>query len=498
MYMERDVSKSHDARKHEAAACLQRMFRCRQARVRLHQLVASVFEKFYDANSGLEYYLDKRTGETTWEKPRALINGQEIGLTAIYHGNEETTTLALDQTDDMDKTDGTQEPRGFSPQDLALAREQFDLFDSDSSGSISLLKLHKLFNLLGEELTLANVHDLVQAVDTDQSGKVTFETFIHLLQTQHDKNPYSVSLPLALFFRPHELTKLKHQFLILDTDGSGSIDAQELEKLVSKLGRQALEFDISAMVREVDKDQSGTIDFNEFLHIVATMTNKDATTSKSSFAALLDLGRKQGLFHGLDDVLQASRQKVYKWLKADHIAEQKRLESQRERQKRRELDHQQQLAMDRAIYAKHQAQIAAIEQARHAPVQDLKIIVEFQGDGINYPLVGQFARVHYVATFQETGKVFESTRLRCKSALELCVGVGHTIPGFDLALQRMSVGETALVTIAPALAYGVNGRPPCIPPNAVLVFRIELISIKEKLVKTDGAPLTLLQRIRNR
>jgi FKBP-type peptidyl-prolyl cis-trans isomerase len=45
----------------------------------------------------------------------------------------------------------------------------------------------------------------------------------------------------------------------------------------------------------------------------------------------------------------------------------------------------------------------------------------------------------------------------------------------------MSVGETSRATMAPMLAYGVKGRPPKIPPNATLVFKIELISIKEKL-----------------
>ncbi|KAG9403842.1 FK506-binding protein 2B [Aphanomyces cochlioides] len=45
----------------------------------------------------------------------------------------------------------------------------------------------------------------------------------------------------------------------------------------------------------------------------------------------------------------------------------------------------------------------------------------------------------------------------------------------------MSIGETAKITCAPKLAYGVRGRPPKIPPNTTLVFKVELIAIDEKV-----------------
>ncbi|EGZ11892.1 hypothetical protein PHYSODRAFT_336386 [Phytophthora sojae] len=518
--MEGNVDEVQEAREQQAAACLQRMFRCRKARLRLRQMLASVFEKFYDADSGLYYYLDKRTGETTWEKPRVLRGDDDIELTAVYDGKEEATSEAEPtnslQVVDLDKeenheTDEEEEEEaeegeenaqeekylGYSAQDLELAREQFAHYDTDSSGSINANELHKLFTNLGEQLTLNNVRELIKAIDTDGNGEVDFDEFLHLLRKQQDKNQYSASLTLALMFGPKELTKLKQQFMILDIDGSGAIDESELQQLVKKLGRRADEFDLPAMMREVDADGSGSIGFNEFLQIVATMTKDDGP--KSAFAALLNLGIAQGLLNGLDEVVQASREKIFEWLNSDLIAEQKRLALKRERRRRQEEERQRQLAKDREMYAKHQAELAALERARHAQIEGLMIDVEFEGDGRNFPIPGQFARVHYVASFERTGEVFESTRARCGSALEFCVGAGHTIAGFDLALQHMSVGETARVVIAPALAYGVKGRPPRIPPNAALVFRIELISIKEKLQSSvGGAAVTPVQRLRNR
>ncbi|KAK1931835.1 FK506-binding protein 1 [Phytophthora citrophthora] len=506
-----------EAREQEAAACLQRMFRCRKARLRLRQMLASVFEKFYDADSGLYYYLDKRTGETTWEKPRALREGDDIELTAVYAAKEvasEAEGTGSSQVEELDKdgskTDNEESEEaeaeedeeeetllGFSIQDVDLAREQFANYDTDSSGSINASELHKLFTNLGEQLTLNNVRELIKTVDTDGNGEVDFDEFLQLLRKQQDKNQYSASLSLALLFGPKELTKLKQQFMVLDLDGSGSIDENELQQLVKKLGRRAEEFDLPAMMREVDVDGSGSIGFNEFLQIVANMSRNDGP--KTAFAALLDLGIAQGLLNGLDEVVQASRQKVFEWLNSDLVAERKRLQLKRERRRLQEEERQRQLAKDQEYYAKHQAELAAVERARNAQIEGLAIDVEFEGDGVNFPVTGQFARVHYTASFERTGEVFESTRARCGSALEFCVGAGHTIRGFDLALQRMSVGETARVTIAPALAYGVKGRPPRIPPNAALVFRIELISIKEKLQSPiEVMPITPVQRLRNR
>lgn len=504
-----NVDEIREDREQQAAACLQRMFRCRKARLRLRQMLASVFEKFYDADSGLFYYLDKRTGETTWEKPRALREDDDIELTAVYDGKEAaseaeaTGSLQVENLDkDGSKTDNEEAEDeeklfGFSVQDLDLAREQFANYDTDSSGSINASELHKLFTNLGEQLTLNNVRELIKAVDTDGNGEVDFNEFLQLLRKQQDKNQYSASLSLALLFGPKELTKLKQQFMVLDLDGSGSIDENELQQLVKKLGRRAEEFDLPAMLREVDVDGSGSIGFNEFLQIVANMARNDGP--KTAFAALLDLGIAQGLLNGLDEVVQASRQKLFEWLNSDLVAERKRLQLKRERRRLQEEERQRQLAKDQEYYAKHQAELAAVERARNAQIEGLAIEVEFEGDGVNFPVAGQFARVHYTASFERTGEVFESTRARCGSALEFCVGAGHTIRGFDLALQRMSVGETARVTIAPALAYGVKGRPPRIPPNAALVFRIELISIKEKLQSSiEMMPFTPVQRLRNR
>lgn len=488
-----------DAVEDVAAARIQRLCRCRQARRHLCALLNSVFEKFYDADSGLYYYFDKRTQETTWEKPKLLRSNEDVRLAPIYDQDQGMTLVDVEQSpespsarlqgselpkegEDEDEEDEDDEgggaTAGYSPQEIELVRHQFDHYDVDHSGSISAEELLKLLQTLGEPVTLASVQEMIRQVDANSNGEVEFDEFLQILRRQKQKNRFSAPLELAIMFGPKELEKLKRQFMLLDLDGSGSIDQQEIQVLIKKLGRRVQDFDIKAMLSEVDSDGSGSIGFNEFLQIVANMMrDKD---SRSGFAALLDLGIAQGLLNGLDEVMQASQKMIYEWWNADAIAEQKRLEAKRERRRKQEMARRAQLEKDQAVLREHQAKLAAVEAARHKPIDGLLHEIEFPGDGVNFPNVGQYARVHYVGTFPKTGEVFESTRKR-GGALEFRVGAGHLIQGFDLVLQRMSIGETARVTMAPMLAYGVKGRPPRIPPNATLVFKIELISIQEKL-----------------
>lgn len=106
-------------------------------------------------------------------------------------------------------------------------------------------------------------------------------------------------------------------------------------------------------------------------------------------------------------------------------------------------------------------------------IPGVKIESVFEGDGKHFPKRGQFALVHYTASLED-GTIFESSRKRGR-AFDFLVGARHVIPGLDKAIRKMSRGERAIVTIQPEMGYGVIGRPPIIPPKALLRFEVELI-----------------------
>ncbi|MCL2319167.1 MAG: FKBP-type peptidyl-prolyl cis-trans isomerase [Treponema sp.] len=88
------------------------------------------------------------------------------------------------------------------------------------------------------------------------------------------------------------------------------------------------------------------------------------------------------------------------------------------------------------------------------------------------PLATDTVRVNYEGTFID-GKVFDSSYKRGQPAE---FPVGHVIPGWAEGVQLMSVGSTYRFVVPSDLAYGPNGAQ-TIPPNATLIFKVELLDI---------------------
>ena len=96
------------------------------------------------------------------------------------------------------------------------------------------------------------------------------------------------------------------------------------------------------------------------------------------------------------------------------------------------------------------------------------------GDGINYPRPGNTVTVHYTG-FLKDGSRFDSSRDRGKP-FKFKLGAEQVIPGLDLGVAQLSIGERAKVTIPAHLAYGDRGFPGLVPGKTDLVFDIELIT----------------------
>jgi FKBP-type peptidyl-prolyl cis-trans isomerase len=88
---------------------------------------------------------------------------------------------------------------------------------------------------------------------------------------------------------------------------------------------------------------------------------------------------------------------------------------------------------------------------------------------------GSKVSVHYVGTLAD-GKEFDSSRKRGKPFV-FTLGQGSVIRGWDQGVVGMKVGGKRKLVIPSALAYGPQGRPPIIPPNATLTFEIELVEV---------------------
>lgn len=104
----------------------------------------------------------------------------------------------------------------------------------------------------------------------------------------------------------------------------------------------------------------------------------------------------------------------------------------------------------------------------------LQYVVVEEGSG-DTPKKGSMVTVHY------TGKLLNGTKFDSsydrKKPIDFPVGAGHVIKGWDEALMGMKKGEKRVLIIPPNLGYGPSGRGP-IPPNAYMVFDVELVNFQ--------------------
>jgi len=89
---------------------------------------------------------------------------------------------------------------------------------------------------------------------------------------------------------------------------------------------------------------------------------------------------------------------------------------------------------------------------------------------------GDMVSVHYTGTL-ENGTKFDSSVDR-GTPFEFSLGAGQVIPGWDIGVEGMKVGEVRRLTIPSELAYGSSGAGNAIPPNATLIFEVQLLGIK--------------------
>jgi rhodanese-related sulfurtransferase len=118
--------------------------------------------------------------------------------------------------------------------------------------------------------------------------------------------------------------------------------------------------------------------------------------------------------------------------------------------------------------------IAQTSLASHGAESDVGIQEVKLGQGIE-ALPYSVVDVHYTGKLEE-GAVFDSSVERGEP-FQFTLGAGQVIPGWDIGIRGMKPGGKRILKIPPALAYGAKGAGGVVPPNATLIFDVELVAV---------------------
>jgi FKBP-type peptidyl-prolyl cis-trans isomerase len=136
---------------------------------------------------------------------------------------------------------------------------------------------------------------------------------------------------------------------------------------------------------------------------------------------------------------------------------------------------QQRTRRKRATRRPAAAKPPTIPQLGVTTASGLTYVVTKHGTG-RKPLAGETVVVHYTGTLTD-GTKFDSSHDR-NDPIEFPLGMGRVIKGWDEGISLLSVGDRAVLVIPPDLGYGAKGAGGVIPPDATLVFVVELVDVK--------------------
>jgi calmodulin len=144
----------------------------------------------------------------------------------------------------------------LSEDKITELKDVYDLFDKNRNSYISHNDLKGLMIALGADPTDDEMSQIISEADPNNTGMITFEQFLDI---------YAVRAK-----EPNSEEDLIEAFKIFDSDGSGTISADELRTVMMTLGEKLSREEAEAMIKEADVDGDGNINYKEFVNTLVS------------------------------------------------------------------------------------------------------------------------------------------------------------------------------------------------------------------------------------
>merc|ERR1719379_1441559 len=137
--------------------------------------------------------------------------------------------------------------------------------DMSGEGSLSLDEIHKMVKNLGLQLSKEQLDDIFREVDKDHSGEIEFDEYCAMMVKLTGVRK---RINAREYITKDDINHYRQAFDKFDSSGDGTISSKELDALLRRMGLVLRIDQVEALMQKFDANQSGELDFTEFLSIM--------------------------------------------------------------------------------------------------------------------------------------------------------------------------------------------------------------------------------------
>jgi len=151
----------------------------------------------------------------------------------------------------------------LAPEEAVRLRKAFDAHDVGGLGYITDVQLSETMETLGMKMTVDELKATMDEVDVDRSGTISWPEFVFVM------SKFGAGQSIEHKFTENRLAELRAVFDLFDLNGNGKMDVLELQQVLRSVGLSLGPTEVQAMINSVDADQSGSIEWPEFLYLMS-------------------------------------------------------------------------------------------------------------------------------------------------------------------------------------------------------------------------------------